>query len=152
MIFNGPVYIYKCTVNNNEPNHTHQDRKDAAEEVGYEELKRQTTTANASFDVNARCSDYSGSPFLRHFSNPEKAPLILEWLHRVIKYQVTDREIIRPLKAAVEKGHLTWPIPYEDFRQEFGDIVSQTRYSRLMGNEGKYKNKELKLVLESLKL
>ena len=132
MNFNGPVYIYKCTVNNNEPNHTHQDRKDAAEEVGYEELKRQTTTANASFDVNARCSDYSGSPFLRHFSNPEKAPLIL--------------------KAAVEKGHLTWPIPYEDFRQEFGDIVSQTRYSRLMGNEGKYKNKELKLVLESLKL
>ncbi len=152
MNFNGPVYIYKCTVNNNESYKPHQSRNDVAEEVRCEEVKQQQMSGNASAELKRNSAINSRSPFLRHITKPEKAQTILQWLHQVIEYQVTDREIIRPLKAAVEEGLLTWPIPYDDFRQEFGDIVSQTRYSRLMGNDGKYTKKELQLVLKSLNL
>ena len=94
--------------------------------------------------------DHSNSPLIPYLTHPEQAQPIIEWLHRSMANQNSDRERIKPLKAAFEK-HLLKSVPqYDDFRKEFGDIVCQSQYSRLMGNEGKYTEDEFKRVLASL--
>lgn len=96
--------------------------------------------------------DHSNSPLIPYLTHPEQAQPLIEWLHRSMANQSSDRDRIMPLKAAFEK-HLLKRVPqYEDFKKEFGEIVCQSQYSRMMGNEGKYSEDEFKRVLASLKL
>ena len=96
--------------------------------------------------------DHSNSPLIPYLTHPELAQPLIEWLHRSMANQSSDRDTILPLKAAFEK-HLLKRVPqYDDFKKEFGDIVCQSQYSRLMGNEGKYTEDEFKRVLASLKV
>ncbi len=96
--------------------------------------------------------DHSNSPLIPCLTHPEQAQPLIEWLHRSMANQSSDRDTMLPFKAAFEK-HLLKRVPhYEDFKKEFGDIVCQSQYSRLMGNEGKYTEDEFKRVLASLKL
>ena len=96
--------------------------------------------------------DHSNSPLIPYLTHPELAQPLIEWLHRSMANQSSDRDRILPFKAAFEK-HLLKRVPqYEDFKKEFGDIVCQSQYSRLMGNDGKYSEDEFKRVLASLKV
>ena len=96
--------------------------------------------------------DHSNSPLIPYLTHPEQAQPLIEWLHRSMANQGSDRDTIMPLKAAFEK-HLLKRVPqYEDFKKEFGEIVCQSQYSRLMGNEGKYSEDDFKRVLASLKI
>jgi hypothetical protein len=96
--------------------------------------------------------DYTKSPLYEIMTYPEHAQYLLEWLHKNMDNQKSGRSIILPLKAVYEKGLFKTKIPYTAFVEEFGNCVSQTNYSRLMGDSSNYTNDELSLALEGIDL
>jgi len=117
-----------------------------AEEANFEEVKPESMVE--PFVPSG--IDYSNSSLVACFRNAEKAPYYIDWLHQNINSSLPDREKVKPLKALFENHILRYVPNYNDFVQEFGAVVSQSSYSKYMGNAGKYSKDELKDCLEPI--
>ena len=151
MIINGN--IYNCTIITNDTNidsHNNGYRKEPeVEEVDYEEVKVESKQENSVNLHNNSTKDYSKSPLIPYLTYPEHAQYFIGWLHLSMDNQKSNKDFIMPLKAATERGLFKRPIPYEVFKEEFGDKVKQYEYSKLM-NGTRIKDADLDLVLETL--
>ena len=139
---------------NREEHHQQRSKNDEPEDVECEEVKVETDT---HYEPPTDCLqlpgiDYSQSPLFPLLTHPEHAPILIPWLHRNMSNQGNDRDRIKPLKAAFENHYFKSTIPYETFKMEFGKIVCQSSYSKLMGQGANYTKDELKNVLKSLNL
>ncbi len=97
--------------------------------------------------------DFSHSPLIAYMTYPEHANYLLGWLH----YRMDDkikkyRDYFIPFRAAYEKGLFKSNIPYKYFEMEFGNKITQSFYSRLMGKSANYTDDEISLALEGLNL
>lgn len=129
-------------------NSTSQKEEAEADDTNFEEVKPETMVE--PFVPSG--IDYSKSLLVACFRSAEKAPYCIDWLHQSINSSLPDREKVKPLKALFENHILRYVPNYNDYVQEFGPVVSQSSYSKLMGNGGKYSKDELKDCLEPLLL
>ncbi len=137
-----------------EESHQQQSKKDEAEDVECEEVKEEPDTHYEPSTTCRQlpCRDYSKSPLFPLLTHPEHAPILISWLHSNMSNQSNDRDRIKPLKAAFEYHYFKSTIPYETFKLEFGKLVCQSSYSKLMGQGGNYTEDELKTILKSLNI
>ena len=157
MSFFGPIINNGIIVDQsltNIYNDTNCYDKDVAEDVECEEVKVEPDThyEPSTTCLQLPCRDYSKSPLFPLLTHPEHAPILISWLHSNMSNQSNDRDRIKPLKAAFEYHYFKSTIPYETFKLEFGKLVCQSSYSKLMGQGGNYTEDELKTILKSLNL
>ena len=145
-------YMYKCSIVNYYYDNLAQQEKSAdAEVVECEEVKPSHADTSTSRQQRMNGIDYSKSPLVPYLTYPQHAQYFIGWLHYRMDNQKAKKDFILPLKAAMERGLFKRPIPYEVFKEEFGDMVKQYEYSRLM-NGTRIKDADLDLVLETLDL
>lgn len=139
---------------NQEGPHQHHPNKEEAEDEECDEVKEDPDTHYETPTTSHQlpCADYSKSPLFPLLTHPEHAPILIPWLHRNMSNQSNDRDRIKPLKAAFENHLFKSTIPYDTFKMEFGKLVCQSSYSKLMGQGGNYTKNELNTVLKSLNL
>lgn len=139
---------------NKEESHQQRSDKDEAEDVECEEVKVEPEVHHEppTTFLQLPCPDYTKSPLFPLLTHPEHATILIPWLHSNMCNQNNDRDRIMPLKAVFEKHFFKSTIPYETFKLEFGKLVCQSSYSKLMGQGGNYTENELKNVLKSLNL
>ena len=134
---------------------SNQPRKEyrEAETTAYEEVKPEHKQDESSVSKpSGTIKDYSKSVLVPFLTYPDNADYFIDWLHRSMENQSKVKDYLLPLRAATEKGLFKTPIPYKVFQEEFGDKVSQTWYSKLMGSNDIYSEDEFTLVLESLNM
>lgn len=139
---------------NKEEHQEQRNKEDEAEDVECEEVKVEPDVhyEPPTTFLQLPCADYTKSPLFPLLTHPEHAPILIPWLHSNMCNQSNDRDRIMPLKAVFEKHFFKSTIPYETFKLEFGRLVCQSSYSKLMGVGGNYTKDELKNVLKSLNL
>lgn len=152
-IYENEFYFNDCRENQSkqsEDNDKHQSAESNGPVEDVESVEvNESSKSNSSFSMR---NDYSDSPLIPYLTYPEKSQYFIGWLHKHMDCQIILREIIKPLRAAYERGYFKSDIPYQIFSSEFGPRVSQAWYSRLMKEKGRYSDDELMLVLEGLKI
>ncbi len=166
-IMNNYIKFSNCVIINNginqHENENHEQKEDSKSERASDKddheatvecVKTETATPQEPLsNVPPRTvKDFSHSPLVAYMTYPEHANYLLGHLHQEMEKQKTARGRILYLKAVCEVGLFKSRIPYTAYVIEFGKNMSQSNYSRLMGNGGKYTNDEITLALESIDL
>lgn len=126
--------------------------EDVPEAVDFEEVVVDTNSSKSvtsESKTNMPVKDYSNSPLIPYMTYPQHANYLLSWLHANMDNQDKGVDIVRPLRAAVERGLFLKEIDYKDFVAEFGECLSESWYSRLMSSSY-YNNEELSTAIMTL--
>ena len=152
--FNAYYCVFMNVDNHNNGSNSRSKESNDAESVDYEEVnpKPKQSETFVSKQHLLSCRDYSKSPLIPLLTYPKHALYFIDWLHRNMDNQTSPREIIKPLRAACERGLFKSSIPYDIFVEEFGGKVAQPWYSKLMNERDRYQADELSLALETLNM
>lgn len=77
---------------------------------------------------NVRQAESQQSPFMAVVINKEKATDVLTLLHQYMKGKSKPKDIMRPVRAAIEAGVIRRPT-FGEFRAEFGSIMDKRKTS-----------------------
>lgn len=87
--------------------------------------------------------------FCLYVTFPENAEYIMKRLHELIDIQTSPKQIVMPLRTAVDAGVITRR-PWGDFCAEFGNtkLKSSTSYSDYLNEKYKYTDEAFNLLVE----
>ncbi len=160
-IFVNGDYNASETINYNFYNTSDEDKKNTEntsktkediEEVDFEFVNNETKTQSDAKRTNDQNYECQHSEFLNLMTFPNEAEYLNDWLHKNINKDNSDHENILHFYAVNNIGLFKSKVSYKIFVKEFGDIISQSNYSKLMRRDNNFSDDELTLALQTLDL